>query len=109
MLPHTVARRQPASISESVVSGVACTKSQSDPAKMAPDTGRIELGEWLEFKCRVVNDFVGEARNALRETKADAELGLYMGARQYRFIHAVRNFLSATVAPGAFCQTTRTL
>ena len=36
------------------------------------------LGEWLEFKCRVVNDFVGEARNALRETKADAELGLYV-------------------------------
>ena len=34
------------------------------------------LGEWLEFKCRVVYDFVGEARNALRETKADAELGL---------------------------------
>ena len=37
-----------------------------------------QLGEWLEFKCRVVNDFVGEARNALRETKADAELGLYV-------------------------------
>ena len=25
-----------------------------------------------------MNDFVGEARNALRETKADAELGLYV-------------------------------
>ena len=36
------------------------------------------LGEWLDFKCRVVNDFVGKARNALRETKADAELGLYV-------------------------------
>jgi hypothetical protein len=40
LLPHTVARRQPASIIGSVAPGVACTKSQSDPAKMAPDTGR---------------------------------------------------------------------
>jgi hypothetical protein len=31
LLPHTVVRRQPANISESVASGVACTKSQSDP------------------------------------------------------------------------------
>jgi hypothetical protein len=34
--------------------------------------------EWVNFKCKVVNDFVGEARNALGETKADAELGLYV-------------------------------
>ena len=36
------------------------------------------LGEWVEFKCKVVSDFVGEARNALKETKADAELGIYV-------------------------------
>jgi hypothetical protein len=36
------------------------------------------LSEWVEFKCKVVNDFVGEARSALKETKADAELGIYV-------------------------------
>ena len=36
------------------------------------------LGEWVEFKCKVVNDFVAEARNALKETKAEAELGIYV-------------------------------
>jgi hypothetical protein len=36
------------------------------------------LREWVEFKCKVVNDFVGEARNALIETKAEAELGIYV-------------------------------
>ena len=36
------------------------------------------LGEWVEFKCKVVNDFVGEARNALKETKPEAKLGIYV-------------------------------
>jgi hypothetical protein len=36
------------------------------------------LGEWVEFKCKVVNDFVAEARDALKETKATAELGIYV-------------------------------
>jgi hypothetical protein len=31
LLPHTLARRQPASIIGSAAPGVACTKSQSDP------------------------------------------------------------------------------
>jgi len=39
---------------------------------------RSRLAEWVDFKCKVVNDFVGEARNALKETKADAELGIYV-------------------------------
>ena len=39
---------------------------------------RNRLAEWVEFKCKVVNDFVSEARNALKETKADAELGIYV-------------------------------
>jgi hypothetical protein len=34
--------------------------------------------EWVEFKCKVVSDFVDEARNALKETKAEAELGIYV-------------------------------
>ena len=38
----------------------------------------IDSAEWVEFKCKVVNDFVGEARNALKETKAEAELGIYV-------------------------------
>jgi hypothetical protein len=38
---------------------------------------RNRLGEWVEFKCKVVNDFVSEARNALKEARADAELGIY--------------------------------
>jgi hypothetical protein len=36
------------------------------------------LREWVEFKCNVVNDFVGKARNALKETKPEAELGIYV-------------------------------
>jgi hypothetical protein len=36
------------------------------------------LDEWVEFKCQVVNDFVGEARDALKETKPGAELGIYV-------------------------------
>jgi hypothetical protein len=39
---------------------------------------RNRLGEWVEFKCKVVNDFVSEARNALKEARADAELGIYV-------------------------------
>jgi hypothetical protein len=39
---------------------------------------RNRLAEWVEFKCKVVSDFVSEARNALKETKADAELGMYV-------------------------------
>ena len=36
------------------------------------------LVEWVEFKCKIVSDFVGEARKALKETKRDAELGIYV-------------------------------
>jgi hypothetical protein len=39
---------------------------------------RNRLAEWVEFKCKVVNDFVSEAREALKEAKADAELGIYV-------------------------------
>jgi hypothetical protein len=39
---------------------------------------RNRLGEWVEFKCRVVNDFVSEAQSALKETNANAELGIYV-------------------------------
>lgn len=36
------------------------------------------LADWVEFKCKVVSDFVGEARSALKEANADAELGIYV-------------------------------
>jgi hypothetical protein len=39
---------------------------------------RNRLAEWVEFKCRVISGFVSEARTALKETKADAELGIYV-------------------------------
>ena len=39
---------------------------------------RNRLAEWVEFKCEVVSGFVREARKALKETKADAELGIYV-------------------------------
>ena len=35
---------------------------------------RNRLSEWIEFKCKVVNDFVSEAREAVKEAKVDAEL-----------------------------------
>jgi hypothetical protein len=39
---------------------------------------RNRLAEWVEFKCKVVNDFVSEARKALKEANAEAELGIYV-------------------------------
>jgi hypothetical protein len=39
--------------------------------------GRNRLSEWVQFKCKVVNDFVSEARNVLKEARTDAELGIY--------------------------------
>jgi hypothetical protein len=39
---------------------------------------RNRLAEWVEFKCNVVSDFVSEARNALKGTRADIELGMYV-------------------------------
>ncbi len=36
------------------------------------------LADWVEFKCKVVSDFVGEAQNVLKEANADAELGIYV-------------------------------
>jgi hypothetical protein len=39
---------------------------------------RNRSAQWIEFKCKVVNDFVSEAREALIEAKADAELGIYV-------------------------------
>jgi hypothetical protein len=39
---------------------------------------RNQLGEWVEFKCKVVNDFVSEAQSALKETNVNAELGIYV-------------------------------
>ena len=36
------------------------------------------LAKWADFKCKVVSDFVSRARSALKETKADAELGIYI-------------------------------
>jgi Putative glycosyl hydrolase domain len=39
---------------------------------------RNRSAQWIEFKCKVVNDFVSEAREALKEAKADAELGIYV-------------------------------
>ena len=36
------------------------------------------MAEWVEFKCKVVNDFVSEAWSALKETRADTELGIYV-------------------------------
>ena len=39
---------------------------------------RNRLADWVEFKCKVVSDFVGEAQNALKEANADAELGIYV-------------------------------
>ena len=47
------------------------------PARAAWIRGN-RLAEWVEFKCKVVSDFVSEARGALKETKADAELGMYV-------------------------------
>jgi hypothetical protein len=39
---------------------------------------RSRSAEWVEFKCKVVTDFVSNARKALKEEKADAQLGIYV-------------------------------
>src|SRR6185437_5014518 len=39
---------------------------------------RNRLSDWVEFKCKVVTDFVSEARTALNEEMAAAQLGIYV-------------------------------
>jgi len=34
--------------------------------------------QWVDFKCKVVTDFVGEARSALKQARPVAELGIYV-------------------------------
>jgi hypothetical protein len=34
--------------------------------------------EWVDFKCKVVTDFVAEARSVLKEARPDARLGIYV-------------------------------
>ena len=38
----------------------------------------LHLREWVDFKCRVVTDFVGQARSFLKANRPDAELGIYV-------------------------------
>ena len=33
---------------------------------------------WVDFKCRIITDFVGMAAKALKDAKSDAELGIYV-------------------------------
>jgi hypothetical protein len=48
------------------------------PSARADWIRRNRLTEWLEFKCKVVTDFVRDAGNALKDAKPDAELGMYV-------------------------------
>ena len=36
------------------------------------------FGKWVDFKCKVVNDFVAEAAHTLREARIGSELGIYV-------------------------------
>jgi hypothetical protein len=36
------------------------------------------LPNWVDFKCKVVTDFVGEARSVLKQARPDAALGIYV-------------------------------
>jgi hypothetical protein len=36
------------------------------------------LREWVDFKCKVVTDFVAEAQSVLKEARPDAGLGIYV-------------------------------
>ena len=64
MLPHTVARRQPASIIGSVAPGVACTKSQSDPDQLLSDTR-------VEETARIVDRVEDELRTVIPAAEVD--------------------------------------
>lgn len=55
----------------------ALPRNLETTSALAAWIGRNRLDEWVEFKCKVVNDFVSEARNVLKEARTDAELGLY--------------------------------
>jgi hypothetical protein len=50
--------------------------SESIPAR-ADWIRERHLSEWVDFKCKVVSDFVGEARTILRAARQNAELGLF--------------------------------
>jgi hypothetical protein len=36
------------------------------------------LRDWIDFKCRVITDFVAKARSVLKDARPDAELGVYV-------------------------------
>jgi hypothetical protein len=56
----------------------ALPRDLNTPSAQAAWIRQNRLAQWVEFKCKVVNDFVSEARSALKETKADVELGMYV-------------------------------
>ena len=39
---------------------------------------QTRLREWVDFKCKVVTDFVAEAQSVLKEARSDAGLGIYV-------------------------------
>jgi hypothetical protein len=39
---------------------------------------QMRFKEWVDFKCKVVTDFVRNARNALKDAHSGAELGIYL-------------------------------
>jgi hypothetical protein len=47
-------------------------------AELAAWIRERQLREWVDFKCKVVTDFVWEARVALEEAKPGAKLGVYI-------------------------------
>jgi hypothetical protein len=56
----------------------ALPRDLDTPSARAAWIRQNRLAQWVEFKCKVVTDFVSEARNALKETKAELELGMYV-------------------------------
>jgi hypothetical protein len=58
--------------------GVAPAPGLGVTAEKAAWIRRQRLRQWVDFKCKVVTDFVGEARSVLKRVRPDAELGIYV-------------------------------
>jgi hypothetical protein len=59
-------------------SGIAVPRRLESTASIASWIKARHSSEWLEFKCRVITDFVAEARRALADANAHAKLGIYL-------------------------------
>lgn len=57
------------------------------------------LSDWIDFKCGVITNFVGRARDALKAARASAELGIYVVPNAHGLAEPLTGQRIAELAP----------